>query len=272
MKDYRAQDWQGIFEFNGLCTFDNFWQLNAKWFEDPNHRRGGWSGVARCELRLPGGGTTRVFLKRQENHVTRTWRHPIRGMATLVREFDSFVRFQQLQVPTVRPLYFAERRVNGNLRAVLITEELAGFRSLESLLTEWSEQGPPVLAERRQVIESLARAVRQMHRHRFQHNCLYRKHLFLKLPEVNGKKLSGPVEVRIIDLEKTKQKWFQWFAARRDLSSLERDCSGWGIGDRVRFYKAYLQIDRLRGSKKLWRAIAQASARKRRHRTLRERS
>jgi hypothetical protein len=87
MNDYTAAEWKGIFAFNGLRTFDDFWKLEAKWFEEPNKRRGGWSGVARCELKLPEGGKAAVFLKRQENHITRTFTHPIRGLSTFVREF-----------------------------------------------------------------------------------------------------------------------------------------------------------------------------------------
>ena len=87
MNEYTAAEWKDTFAFNGLRTFDDFWKLEAKWFEEPNKRRGGWSGVARCELNLPGGGKVAVFLKRQEHHITRTFTHPVRGLSTFVREF-----------------------------------------------------------------------------------------------------------------------------------------------------------------------------------------
>ena len=121
MKEYTAAEWERIFAFNGLHTFDDFWKLEAKWFEEPNKRRGGWSGVARCELKLPEGGTTAVFLKRQENHITRTFTHPIRGLSTFVREFESIMRYRERNIPSLTPLYFACHRVDGNLRAILLT-------------------------------------------------------------------------------------------------------------------------------------------------------
>ena len=92
MNEFIAPEWQPILAFNGLRSFDDFWEFEANWFEEPNQRRGGWSGVARCELKVPEGGTRRVFLKRQENHTTRTFTHPIRGMATFVREFRQILR------------------------------------------------------------------------------------------------------------------------------------------------------------------------------------
>src|ERR1051325_1758321 len=123
MNDYMAAEWQRIFEFNGLRSFADFWKLQATWFEEPNQRRGGWSGVARCELKLPEGGTTRVFLKRQENHGTRTVAHPIPGVPTFVREFENIQLCARLGIPALKALYFGCRNEGGNQRAVLLTEE-----------------------------------------------------------------------------------------------------------------------------------------------------
>jgi hypothetical protein len=268
MQDYVAEDWRTILQNGHLRSFDDFWRLKADWFEQPNHRRGGWSGVARCELKAPDGGVRRIFVKRQENHVSRTWRHPIRGMATLVREFRNFQRFERSHLPTARVVYFGHRCIEGNLRAVLVTEELTGYRSLQDLTVEWSRHGWPPLARRQRMIEAIAGAIRQMHDHHLRHHCLWPKHIFLK--ESKG----GPVEVRIIDLEKTRWTPFRKFAARGDLSSLDRDSRGWSTTDRVRFYKAYLRVDRLRDSQSLWRAVVernQAKIRGRLQRNAKER-
>jgi hypothetical protein len=264
MQDYWAEPWQAIFEHNGFCSFDDFWQLKADLFEEPNLRRGGWSGVARCELKLPAGGVRCVFLKRQENHLTKTWRHPIRGMATLLREFRNFRRFERSGVPTARVLYFGQRRCQGKLCAVLATEELTGFRSLEELTEHWCAQGWPPPEERHRIIEAIACVIRRMHDARLWHHCLWSKHIFLK-PSADG----APVEVRIIDLEKARWTPLRRVAARGDLSSLHRDCPDWSRTDRVRFYKAYLQVPRLRGAKKLWQAVADRSERRSRRRSLR---
>jgi hypothetical protein len=256
MSDYWADGWQEILAHNGLCAFADFWELQADWFEEPNRRRGGWSGVARCELALPGGGTRGVFLKRQENHVTRTWRHPVRGTATLARELDNCFLFRRLRIPTCVPLHFAQRRVGGTLRAVLLLEELQGYRSLFDLMAEWRRQGPPPLAERKRVIEALAAFIRGMHRQRVWHRGLYTKHLFLRLPAPGA----SAIDVRIIDLETARRRWWRWFVTVRDLSTLDRNCERCSLRDRVRFYKAYLGLARLRDNLRLWRAIARRSA------------
>jgi hypothetical protein len=246
MNDYIAPDWQRIFAFNGLHSFDDFWKLEAKWFEEPNQRRGGWSGVARCDLKLPEGGAARVFLKRQENHTTRTLAHPFRGMLTFVREFRQILRYQEHGIPSLTPLYFACRRENGNLRAILLTEELAGFRSLEEISREWKTTPRPV---RRAIIDAVARLLRQIHGHRLTHNCFYPKHVFLRLPP------GRPVEARVIDLEKTKWQPFGFDRNFRDMRRL--NMPGWSGADRVRFFREYLGIPKLTpDAKRKWRRIA----------------
>ncbi len=264
MQQHFAPDWQALFEQNGLRSFDDFWNVQAEWFEEPNHRRGGWSGVARCELKRPDGGVVRMFLKRQENHVTKTLRHPIRGMATLAREFKNFSRLERSGVAGARLVYFGQRNVAGKLRAVLATEELAGFRSLEDWMRVWRKEGWPRLGARRVLITSIATAVRHMHEERLRHNCLWSKHVFLKFAD-GIPTASGAVEVRIIDLEKMKLTWSSSNAARKDLCTLHRDCPGWSTTDRARFLKAYLSLKKLSKGRRLWDAVAERSQRKRRH-------
>ena len=259
MNDYLAPDWQRIFEFNGLRSFDDFWKLEAKWFEEPNQRRGGWSGVARCELKLPDGGITRVFLKRQENHMTRTLAHPFRGELTFLREFRCIERYQQCGIPSLTPLYFAWRRVKGDNRAVLMTAELEGFRSLEDLARDWSPS-PPLPEIRRAVIHAVARLLAQIHSHQLRHNCFYPKHVFVRLGQ------DGNVEARVIDLEKTKARPFGWDRDYRDLRTLNRHSYGWSLADRVRFFCAYLGQTKLQAhGKEKWRRIARRHFQKHPH-------
>ena len=254
--DYLALDWRRIFEFNGLRSFDDFWKLEAKWFEEPNQRRGGWSGVARCELKRPEGGTVRVFLKRQENHMTRTLAHPLRGELTFLREFRCIERYHQCGIPSLTPLYFAWRRVDGDHRAVLMTAALEGFGSLEDLARDWSA-APPRPEVRRTVIRAVARLLAQIHSHQLRHNCFYPKHVFVRLGP------DGTVEARVIDLEKTKMVRFGWDRDYRDLRTLNRHSYGWSMADRVRFFCEYLGQKKLTASgKERWRRIARRHSEK----------
>jgi len=256
MRDFIAPHWAETLQRNGVASFAALWNLDTEWFESPNRRRGGWSGVVRCELRLADGGRAGFFLKRQEDHVHRSILHPWRGVATLVREMRNVARYQEAGVPTLVPVYFAQRRVDGRMRAVLLTEELSGYRSLQDWMQDWRGSGWPARRERHAVLQALAELLRRMHGHRLQHNCCYPKHLFLKRDDAGWR-------ARIIDLEKTKRTLWHTAARVRDLSTLHRHAPAWKRSDRMRFFLAYLGKDRLDpAAKRLARRVLRDAVRK----------
>lgn len=59
MKAYINERWRSILAHNGLSDFDALWKLQAEWFEEPNFRRGGWSGVSRCGIESSRGRVVR---------------------------------------------------------------------------------------------------------------------------------------------------------------------------------------------------------------------
>lgn len=260
MRDFVKDEWRAVLEGNGLADFESLWQLEAGWFEEPNRRRGGWSGVSRCELALPGStGKRGIFLKRQENHKTFSWRHPIHGIPTFWREFQHIMHYRDCGVPTLEPVYFAARRDGNGHRAILVTEELAGFVSLESLVAGWARDGAPSPGIRRNVIRAVADLARRMHAGRIQHNCFYPKHVFVR---IDGE---GRAEARVIDLEKSRSRPFATVCALRDLDTLSRHAEGWRRSDRLRFLLDYLGVERLsRYGRWLWRQLAARAGRKRR--------
>lgn len=44
--------------------FDNLWSQNDDWYETPNIRRGGWSGVVKTTVKT-SNGISPVYLKKQ---------------------------------------------------------------------------------------------------------------------------------------------------------------------------------------------------------------
>jgi hypothetical protein len=56
MKDHFPEKWQEILSHNDLDSFEKLWALQLEWFEEPNQRRGGWSGVSRCDLNYQTSG------------------------------------------------------------------------------------------------------------------------------------------------------------------------------------------------------------------------
>jgi len=228
MQDYLADNWIALLEYNGLKSFDDWWQREAEWFEEPNHRRGGWSGVSRLELEDASGNKHVVFMKRQENHVAKTLLHPIKGIPTFIREMHNILQLKQARVAALVPVYFAARTIEGAQRAVLVTESLDGFTPLDEV-----SQTSLGHKARRQLLKAVAVLIRRLHAQRLQHNCLYPKHIFVK-ENAQG------YEARLIDLEKTKRRLFERTAMVRDLDSLNRHARGWSAADRLFFLHSYL--------------------------------
>ncbi len=234
MRDYCPEEWQIILQHNGLDSFDALWQVQAEWFEPPNQRRGGWSGVVRIELQLLDGGSVGIFLKRQENHTRRTLRHPFSGESTINGEIKNILALQQAQVPTLEPVFYGERKVDGKRRAILVTRELDGFCSLDQLMEQWLDQGwGQSVHTRKLLIKVLACDVRRMHEHHLVHNALHPKHVFVRLVE------GGDPEVCLIDLEKMRYTLTARQAGNRDLDSLNRRTRVWTRGARLTFLKYY---------------------------------
>lgn len=262
MKDFVNERWGAILAHNGLTGFDAFWTLDAEWFEAPNRRRGGWSGVSRCELRLPEGGTVAIFLKRQENHGTASVLHPIRGVPTFLREFKRIMSYRKRDIPTLEPVYFGMRRVGKDERAVLVTEELAGFVSLEDCVQAWRIDGAPSRSQRHSILKAVAELLKKMHLHGIRHGCFFPKHVFVRINPDES------VEARVIDLEKSRRRPLKVLCAMRDLYSLSHySSSTWSHADRLWFFEQYLDIPRLTPfAKWLWRHIDARSAKKKRER------
>ncbi len=257
MRDYVAAGWAEMLRHNGLGNFDALWQLQADWFEPPNQRRGGWSGVARISLKAADGHGEGLFLKRQENHLRRTLRHPLAGEPTFAGEMENIHLLQQAGVPALEPVYYGQRKVQGKWRAVLLTRELSGFVPLHTLMQDWLERGwSASRAERFAVVAAAAHVIRRLHTHRLVHNALHPKHVFVRLDPAAG------AEIRLIDLEKMRRTWSIEHAARRDLDSLNRRARLFSRSDRLRFLKAYLDTPVLGPEgRALWRLLARSKTR-----------
>jgi hypothetical protein len=249
--EYTNTDWQAVLEHNKLADYASLWALEADWFEAPNHRRGGWSGVVRYELEDPSGGKRSVFIKRQENHNCKAWMHPRKGIPTFFREFNNIKHYQKCGVPTLNPVFFAYHIEEGKHRCILVTEELFGFTQLDKQVEHWQHHEPPSRETRRAVVQAAAHLTRKMHDHHIQHNCFSPKHLFIKQLD------SGRVEARVIDLEKSKWRLFRLRCATRDLYMFNYLSPWWNHADRMYFFLECQNLSRLTpAAKKLWREIA----------------
>jgi len=253
---YIHPGWRSTLIDNGLTGFDAFWNMDLPLLDTPNTSRGGFSSVARMDLK--GNDTTQrtLIIKRQQNHNSRTWRHPLKGLPTTQKEFANILRFKRRDLETVTPVFFARRRVVDGDQAILATAYLEGYLSLEDFLRQWIATPKTDLVAKRRVLRLTAKWVRRMHHAGFQHNCLYTKHIF-----VNPK--DSRVPVRGIDLEKVRWQIRATKRWRHDLSSLFRRTAGLSRTDRLCFLQHYFGADMVNPEvRRAWHRIHQAMARK----------
>lgn len=240
--------WLALLQHNRLDDFDRLWNVEHEWFEEPNRRRGGWSGVCRLELAAEDGRILPVFLKRQENHCTRTFNHAVKGMATARLELQNLLIFQKNSLPVPEIIYGADRIHQGRVQGMLLTRELTGYQSLDALLLEWQALELPEALMGQLLVPPLVEMIRKMHQLGFHHNCLYGKHIFARLncplAELSQASMAGNDDLAFrlcfLDLEKARRsRWIQRNIIR-DLSQLERhttfSTAMWG-----RFLDRYLE-------------------------------
>ncbi len=114
--------WRSVLRNNGLMDFEAFWGLDLPLLDAPNTSRGGVSSVARLELRDKDAPHGALIVKRQQNHNSRTWRHPRTGIPTTQKEFYNIRRFERRGIETITPVFFARRCVPEGIQAILATE------------------------------------------------------------------------------------------------------------------------------------------------------
>lgn len=190
-------------------AFSRWLEIPGDWVEEPNVRRGGMSGVKR----IYSDQGQLLYRKQQDAHIFRSLRHPL-GYPTVMREREALLACAALDV-RVPPLVFAAcRKSQGEWQAVLVTEALDGYKSLEDCYAEQLEQTWGE-ALHQQVLEEFGRVLGRLNRGHWQHGCLRLKHVFVRL---NG----AVPEVALLDLEKARRRFFAAQAAGHDLHQVRR--------------------------------------------------
>jgi len=207
---YLAESWQEILVKNGLTDFESFWSRQADWVEQPNYRRGGWSGVSRLMLTLPEGGQVAVYLKRHENHYFHPRLLPWLKKPTLAREKNNLLLFSRYGIPSLDLIYFASKKIEGKTRAVMLTAALENYQDLLSVIEQLDSL---TLFQRRHLIRCLAKSIRLMHQHHMQHTAFYPQHVLIN---------KESQDIRFIDLEGARKRWQEKKCMLRDLDTKRR--------------------------------------------------
>jgi hypothetical protein len=197
--------------------FDYFWNQRGEWVEEPNVRRGGESGVQRV---VSSNGQL-LYVKRQTGHIHRSLLHPF-GRPTVLRERDALIGLNLLDVRVPEIVFCgAQRDPVHKWRALLITKSLDGFEEIEHWYAGGGRERHGEAVHER-VLKDLAENLARMHKGRWQHSCLYVKHVFVR---VTGEGEAAKVEVALIDLEKCRQRFTARQAATHDMKQLRRHSS-----------------------------------------------
>lgn len=224
MSDFIAMEDRALLERHGLASFEALWALKLEAVDEPNTERGGWSSVYRLEL-----DERAFYLKRQSNHLTRSLLHPF-GEPTFAREFRNIRRYAELNIPALQAAFFAERRVPGERRAVLLTRALDGWQDLDSWLSRWHELD---VLHRGGILRACGELARRLHQAGQVHGCFYPKHIFLH-EQVDG------FEAQLIDLEKTRPLLLGRRDRIKDLEPLLRRARVWSEAEVRELLAAYL--------------------------------
>lgn len=224
MTDFLAAEDRALLQRHGLDSFEALWARQLDAVDEPNTSGDGWSSVFRLELEGQG-----YYLKRQSNYLTRTWSHPL-GEPSFSREFRNISRYRQLGIPALQAVFYGQRKVDGEVRAILLTRALDGWDDLDSLLQRW----PSLTAtQRTTILDACGQLARRLHGMHQVHGCFYPKHIFLQ-------GTAEGYQAQLIDLEKTRPLLFGQRDRVKDLEPLLRRASIWSDADVRQLLSTYL--------------------------------
>jgi hypothetical protein len=212
LRQFISHRYRRLLKHHALNTFQDFWGLPENWVEEPNNRRGGWSGVSFHKLSDNNGDSFSIFVKRQENHKYFSFGNPCQARPTFFREFTNIYHLEQIGVPSVEPVFYGERFVNDRLQAVLATVALDHYSELNALFKR------PSIKEsiRKTILYRIADTLRLIHSRHLRHGSLSGAHVLVKLHEDDS------FDIRILDLEKMRRSWYHLYAAIRDIERFVR--------------------------------------------------
>ncbi|MBD3646683.1 MAG: hypothetical protein HUJ31_04335 [Pseudomonadales bacterium] len=191
--------------------------LELPFFEPPNQRRGGWSGVSMVEC-----AGQRFFVKKQKNHTYREPRRFYRPTPTLRREYRNILRFRKLGLVTPSVVLYGERGDDG----VLVTTALEDYVDLVSWLSSTQDE-----TARLDFFNELTSQLLRIHEARFHHGCLYGAHIMVK-PD-------SPREIAYLDLESLRRTLRPAHNASKDIGQLFRHTEAINEKERAIIVDAY---------------------------------
>ncbi len=234
-----AKDWRNALEAAGLLNIEAVTEREFDWFETPNKRRGGWSGVTRIVLNpdAPQPEQKAVFLKIQQNHFYIAPNTGFRKRLTFEREYAAMTALRPAcpEIPEV--LMFAKWTKDGNKGSILVTEALDGWHLLRDWQDGKAKLPKPDQATLHQALSAIAATSRRINQAGWIHMCFSAKHIFVRPRSDNG------FDVRVIDLEKTRKRIGLGRRTVKDSSHFLRHTPELSDADKLHYLKAYFETD-----------------------------
>ncbi|TVP79847.1 MAG: hypothetical protein EA353_05290 [Puniceicoccaceae bacterium] len=230
----------------GLLDIESVSQRDFDWFEAPNVRRGGWSGVARIVLNpnAPAAEQKAVFLKIQQNHYYLAPNTFFLKRLTFEREFACLQAIREHCDSIPETVLFAKWKLDGNDGAILVTEALDNWIPLRPWLLGKLDRPAPDTDTLHRALSAIAQTAREINQAGWIHMCFSAKHIFLKERE------KGQFSVKVVDLEKTRRRIGLGRRAVKDCSHFMRHTPNLSQENKLHFLQAYFQADTFSSSQK----------------------
>ena len=231
--------WERALQDAGLLDIESVSQREFDWFETPNRRRGGWSGVTRLVLNpeAPAQDQLAVFLKIQQNHFYRAPNTCFTKQLTFEREFNVLQQLDHATDSIPELVLFAKWRSGANVGAILITQALDGWFPLTDWIQGKKGYIAPDDATFKKALEAIGKNAREIHQAGWVHLCFSAKHLFVRPKD------DGSFESCVIDMEKSRKHLRAAYRTRKDCSHFMRHTPGLTEAHKLQFTKAYFQTD-----------------------------
>ncbi len=234
-----SQKWEAILSEAGLLDIEAVVGREFDWFETPNQRRGGWSGVSRIVLNpnvSPEDQKT-VFLKIQQNHWFRAPNNFFRRHLTFEREIDAMTQISSIVNCTPEVLLFGRWITGQDAWAVIITRSLDGWLPLNGWLLGKNGLVPPDQATLLKIFEAIASTSRQLNEAGWVHLSFSAKHLFVRPNK------EAAYDICLIDYEKCRRHIFSGYRTIKDCSHFMRHTPKFSDAHKRYYLKSYFQTE-----------------------------
>ena len=230
----------------GLLDIESVSQREFDWFEEPNRRRGGWSGVSRIELNpeAPEAERRAVFLKIQQNHFYVAPNTCFLKRLTFEREFAAIQALRPHSEAIPQVVMFAKWQENGNRGSILVTEALDTWIPLRPWLLGELDQPAPDKETLHRAFDAIAKTARSINQAGWIHMCFSAKHIFVK------EQSDSTFSVRVVDLEKTRKRVGLDRRTLKDCSHFMRHTPNLTDPDKTYFLKAYFNTGSFNSAQK----------------------